>query len=112
MSVITEMVAAHERSIRGSNGDMGLVAKQEYLEKEQTRQGGMLSEHQTMLCDPEKGISVQLKALNIFMESAQKFINDFRDQSNRLVLGVAASVVAGLVLQLVLNYVIAKSQTP
>lgn len=111
-AVTAEMVRAHERSLRGSNGDIGVIAKQEFLEKEQTRQSGILEEYRIMLCDPEKGVAVQLKALNLFMESAQAFIDDFRNQTTRLIWGVAAAVLGGIILQLILNYVVTKGQVP
>jgi len=97
---------AVERTLRGSNGDDGVVSRQRVVMSEQARQKEDLDRLDRAVCDPITGLVQQMVAVNIFVTQATKFIEDFRGQTTKIMVGVIGTVIGGILLQLFLNYVV------
>lgn len=109
---IPQRVGEVERTLRGSNGDEGVVSRQRGVMAEQVRLKEDIDRLDRVVCDPVTGLVPQIVAINIFVQQATKFIEEFRGQTTKIIVGVIGAVLGGIILQLILNFVVSRGATP
>jgi regulatory protein YycI of two-component signal transduction system YycFG len=105
-------VGSMERTLHGYNGYIGLVGDVRDVQRSQESMKQDICTQEKLMNDPEKGVMMRMALLENFAVDAKEFIKDFRGTVNKLILAVLGTVIGGVLLQILLNYIITKGKVP
>jgi hypothetical protein len=116
MAELTAKVESLEHTVRGFNGTVGLVGDVQTLKNDQSDMKDTLEMHRCEIYGTvtTTGLKADVGSLKEFKKDVTDFMTDIRGMFTKLVLAVIGTVIGGIIVQILLDYLTLKqaSATP
>ncbi len=114
MAELTAKVDSLEHTVRGFNGTVGLVGDVQTLKNDQADMKDTLETHRCEIYGTitTPGLKSDVGSLKEFKKDVTDFMKDIRGDVRKAIFAVIGTVIAGIIVQVLLDYITLKQAAP